>query len=80
MSTYTLNNISAALLWCINQGAVKGHWAEYGPLLIGLSHDREGCMPPFRLFKTEANNSVLHSSIMQTGWMCLFKFKVFITI
>lgn len=39
-----------------------------------------GMHASFRLFKTEANNSVLHSSIMQTGWMCLFKFKVFITI
>lgn len=43
---HTLNSISEPSLWCMNQSAVKGYGAEYGPLLIGLSHDREGCMPP----------------------------------
>lgn len=43
---HTLKSISEALLWCMNQGAIKGCGAEYGLLLIGLSHDREGCMPP----------------------------------
>lgn len=43
---HTLNSISEALLWCMKKGAVKGCGAEYGLLLIGLSPDWEGCMPP----------------------------------
>lgn len=43
---HTLNSMSEALLWCMNQGPVQGCGAELGPVLIGLSHDQEGCMIP----------------------------------